>query len=474
VLKWLALAVLLLRPAVADATSTINPNLPASGQPYESSVIRGQFDAAANDIQGLQTLNAGTSQPFACTLAVIGTLWLNNTSSPYVLNVCDGTGSWVAELYLDTTNHVVTPPMGRGACQSIVAATTTNLGSVPQSCITVTGNSSVSITSLGSSASVGDVKFVVFQGTNTLVYNATSLILPSATNATTLAGDIWTFEYIGSGNWQAIGHASGAISFSQVTGVATNAQLPTTAAPGTSTNVAASLSAAGATVTFTADSIVTATTLTGTIYPLGNYQKIFNSGITGAGGMDTGALPSSGFVCIYAIYNPTTSGVSILGSNCSTSDSTIYSGANLPSGYTASALIGVWKTNGTPAMTIGYVLGRSFYQVPVSAISITASQSLSEATISTVVPPNAKSYSGYVQIECGSSPGAAQISGEIATDSSGSGEFIQQIYCASTNSLAGATPYSNMGIPVSQQTYIGGSLVGSSPSFTVYVSSYSW
>jgi hypothetical protein len=173
-LSLLAAFIALVLAVPAFATSSINPALPANGQPYNSSVVRGQFDSAASDINGLQSLNIGASAPVTCNLANAGTQWINNSSAPYAYNICDGTGTWVTAGYIDPTNHIFSPNTGRGACQTITAATTTDLGSEPQSCLTVSGNSSVSITSFGSSAKAGDIKFLVFNGANTLVYNASS------------------------------------------------------------------------------------------------------------------------------------------------------------------------------------------------------------------------------------------------------------------------------------------------------------
>ena len=97
---------------------------------------------------------------------------------------------------------------------------------------------------------------------------------------------------------------------------------------GSASNVKASLGVAGTTMTVTADSITVGTALNGTSYLLTSYSQSFNGGGTGAGGMDTGAIPSGSWLALYAIYNPTSPVTSILGTTCATTCPTVYAGAN--------------------------------------------------------------------------------------------------------------------------------------------------
>lgn len=430
-------------------------------------MVRGQFQNAITDLNRLFTANTGSSQPFTCNqTSYIGNVWIDNSTTPYTFKVCDGT-SWVPVYYLDTSNHIVTPPTGRGACQSIVAATTTDLGSVPQSCISVTGNSSVSITSLGSSAKAGDIKVLVFQGTNTLVYNATSLILPNGVNATTAAGDTWLFESQGSGNWTAVSHVG---------------LTPTTATapPGTGTNVSSTLNAAATSTTVTADGYVVCTALSGgTCYNLGNYSQTFNSALTGAGGMDTGVLPSSGFVCIYAIYNPSTATQSILGTNCATSSTTIYGGTHLPSGYTASALLAAWPTNSTPAMVAGAIFGKVFvYQQSINVVNTTTNQpTVTAVSVSSAVPPNAKAIAnGSLLIATdGSQTGGEAL---IAVFPTSIGVVLNSlginVFLTNTGVQTWSVSMGPLGITTPQTLYYATSGIDSHTAARIYISSYMW
>jgi hypothetical protein len=80
----------------------------------------------------------------------------------------------------------------------ITAASTIDLGSAIGSYGDITGNTT--ITALGT-ASAGTRRTVHFTGTPALTYNATSLILPAALSYQVVAGDIFEFTSLGSGNW---------------------------------------------------------------------------------------------------------------------------------------------------------------------------------------------------------------------------------------------------------------------------------
>ncbi|WP_322092909.1 hypothetical protein [Paraburkholderia bannensis] len=58
---------------------------------------------------------------------------------------------------------------------------------------------------------------------------------------------------------------------------------------------------ASASATLTAGEIIVESAPGGTAYKLASFSKTFNLATTGAGGMDTGTAPVSGFVALYAI-----------------------------------------------------------------------------------------------------------------------------------------------------------------------------
>ena len=84
---------------------------------------------------------------------------------------------------------------------TIASATTTDLSTVNDGDITVTGTTT--ITGFGT-LTAGIKKVLTFSGTLILTHNATSLILPGAANITTAAGDVAIMRSLGSGNWKCI------------------------------------------------------------------------------------------------------------------------------------------------------------------------------------------------------------------------------------------------------------------------------
>lgn len=90
---------------------------------------------------------------------------------------------------------------------SIASATTTDLSTVNDTFITVSGTTT--ITGLGTVTS-GIYKYLIFSGILTLTHNGTSLILPGAANITTAAGDIALMLSLGSGNWRCLSYTRAA------------------------------------------------------------------------------------------------------------------------------------------------------------------------------------------------------------------------------------------------------------------------
>jgi len=85
----------------------------------------------------------------------------------------------------------------------IASATTTDIGAATGNFVKVTGTTT--ITGLGT-VQAGTRRIVEFTGILTLTHNGTSLILPTAANITTAAGDVATFVSLGSGNWKCTGY----------------------------------------------------------------------------------------------------------------------------------------------------------------------------------------------------------------------------------------------------------------------------
>lgn len=227
------------------------------------------------------------------------------------------------------------------------------------------------------------------------------------------------------------------------------------AAPGFTLNVRASQSSAAATLTFAADEVVPATSLTGTPYVLGSYSQALNVATTGAGGMDTGSAPVSGFVAVYAIYNPTTAASSILAVNASTSNGTIYSGSNLPSGYTASVLISTWPTDASGLLVAGYQLGRQVTIAPVIVVNTQAAHaSTTSASLTAAVPPNAKYAYGELRNISGNSGLSAGVQSiTVGSDTNLVGGVVFSAYQDTQQLKAYSVPFGPVALPTAQTLY---------------------
>ncbi|MGE0044750.1 MAG: hypothetical protein AB7T08_03225, partial [Hyphomonadaceae bacterium] len=112
----------------------------------------------------------------------------------------DTAANIIAALSLNGTRPALDPLLN--AIVTIAAAPTTDLSTVTQAAVTVTG-SGETIASFGT-LSAGPLRILTFEDVNTLDYDATSMILPGGANITTAAGDVAGFISLGSGNWQCL------------------------------------------------------------------------------------------------------------------------------------------------------------------------------------------------------------------------------------------------------------------------------
>ena len=238
---------------------------------------------------------------------------------------------------------------------------------------------------------------------------------------------------------------------------------------GTTRNLRASVTAASTSITFQADEVILETALGGTAYKIANLNKTLNmAGGPGAGYMDTGAAgPVSGFCAIYAIYNPTTQTVALLGYNATSANApNVYGGANMPSGYTASALLMVWPTNASSQFKPGLQIERRLVFPYLQAINTTTQQaSLTSLSISGIVPPNAKAILPGVNISFYGAAG--EVNSQVASDANGSGAQIISLYSSVGSSQGEAIPMP--AIPLSTNQTIFYSLILSSVTLNFFI-----
>lgn len=245
------------------------------------------------------------------------------------------------------------------------------------------------------------------------------------------------------------------------------ASVAPTGVVGSARNLKMAVAAASATATLTADEIVVAVALGGAQFKLSSFSKTINLAVTGAGGMDTGAAPVSGFVAIYAIYNPATSTSALLAVNAtSVAAPSVYGGANMPAGYTASALVSVWGTNASGQLRVGYQSDRNINFVAVSVLTSTAAAStFTSVNISSAAPLNAVSVVGTVGLN--SNSGA--LNALIASDATTGGVGLQQTTASAVTNLSANY---NLIIAIAQRIYYTFSATGGSASINIFVSGY--
>lgn len=210
---------------------------------------------------------------------------------------------------------------------------------------------------------------------------------------------------------------------------------------GQAVNQKMSVAIASASATFTADQVIVGESLSGKQYRVSSVSETINLTTTGAGGMDTGAAPASGWVAIYLIYNPTTNTSALLGVNTTTVVApTVYGGENMPAGYTASALVSVWRTTSGSLLLNGYQRGRKFCIPRVDVLTTSSNPGpYSPINLSAAVPLNAIAASGYAFCNSGSGSGFAVLS--VGSDANGLGYF--QVYAGLTGSLGSDIYFEN-------------------------------
>jgi hypothetical protein len=222
----------------------------------------------------------------------------------------------------------------------------------------------------------------------------------------------------------------------------------------------------------TADEGIVETALAGQTYRLGSFSKTINLATTSAGGMDTGAAPVNGFVAIYAIYNPVALTSALQAVNAtSTAAPSICGGANMPAGYTASALVSVWATDASSLLKIGYKIDRFIWIAGIMVLNTTtANGTLTALSIAVAVPLNA------ISVKIRTSIAAVTSGATVTTSIAGS---TAQIGISTSSNIApsgGAGITAEMGvisIITTQTTYYTGAVSsGSIAGFNIIISGY--
>ena len=231
-------------------------------------------------------------------------------------------------------------------------------------------------------------------------------------------------------------------------------------------------------LTVTYDQVTEATALGGNYYPSFSGNLTLNGATTGANGLDTGTLAASSFYAIYAITKGDGSTFAVMAYKLGTL-ATIYPGANMPSGYTASALLGIWPTNASAQFSNGVVFGRNFYYSaawpqPLSNVAPTTANTLQSLSISAGIPVGAISVSGALALHDNSGSGTRDV--VISPDTGGTGAFFGSMTAGGTgNALLSATDVAvSFAIPVMTAQTLYWTSSTNSTGFDLYIFGFGW
>ncbi|MCP1120122.1 hypothetical protein [Robbsia andropogonis] len=184
--------------------------------------------------------------------------------------------------------------------------------------------------------------------------------------------------------------------------IPTLAQVPVSI--GGTPRMSASASAGATTATFTDDSVLVANALTGATYRIPNFSAPLNlAAAAGIGAMDTGTATASSVIAVYAAFNPSifstqkAAGATDAAAYAAASGvfakmegtavaSAVYSGSNLPPGYTATALIAIIPTYTTAGQFAGFALDGRYVEIVPGVMATGSTTNTSPTLGSTVVP----------------------------------------------------------------------------------------
>lgn len=152
---------------------------------------------------------AGTVTITPTTSTINGASSLTVPSGRGLRIVSDGTNYQISDKpliagtdYQQPVSAAVLAALAFGPFTTIASATTTDLSTVATVGVSISGTTT--ITSFGTGANL--FRIGKFAGALTLTHNATTLILPSAANITTAAGDRFIALSDGSGNWTVVSY----------------------------------------------------------------------------------------------------------------------------------------------------------------------------------------------------------------------------------------------------------------------------
>ncbi|MGX9278287.1 phage tail protein [Pantoea ananatis] len=191
-----------------------------------------------------------------------------------------------------------------------------------------------------------------------------------------------------------------------------------TGVTGSLRNLKISLPAPAASLSASADEVIV-TSPAGSQYRISGLNKTLSLARNGAGGIDTGKM-TTGYVAVYAILNPATGDVALLGTDATMQVATeIYSKGAMPEGFAASALVSIWRVSSGKFVT-GYQVDREIgvfrgTLLTTSSCATTLDAPWNELDVSAIIPPNATWMEVDIAVVTGSTSAfySSGICGEI-------------------------------------------------------------
>ncbi|MFS2112740.1 phage tail protein [Herbaspirillum frisingense] len=220
---------------------------------------------------------------------------------------------------------------------------------------------------------------------------------------------------------------------------------------------------------FIADEVIVQSALGGERRCLKGVNGNVNLGAVGAGGMDVAPAPTSGFVCVYLGYSPTAGNARLFAQDATAAAlGEVYGGANLPAGYTMTALVGVWPTDSSGRFKIGQQIDREIF-LPNTLAFQSAGQKLTPTSFSVaaVVPKNAKSMRGSVGGVC---PTSQALNFIVAGDASNTG----WAYASASPVTAVSAPFERVPLITPQTLYCTANSSADTPTVSIYCTGYSF
>lgn len=154
------------------------PNTFTSGTTIQSAQVNSNFTTIYNDYNGnITNANIASGAAIAASKLSLATIAQTIAMSGTAINFAKG--------------------------GDIASATTTNIGAATGNTVHITGTTTITAFD---TVQAGTWRYLIFDGALILTHNGTSLILPTAANITTVAGDTALMMSEGSGNWRCLSY----------------------------------------------------------------------------------------------------------------------------------------------------------------------------------------------------------------------------------------------------------------------------